>query len=152
MGVHPARRGPLPLCRVPALMIRSISFIRPARRSPEMYRPLHWVPYCSMLKNWGCIPTKSRDRLFFYTTCGWMMWNWLVSALALDVTIVATTTPRFTRHPAPCSRWRNRNGSAHLVRAQILCRLRKTGSSTYSAVAHRAAGHPSTGSPGTRKF
>ncbi|MGH8442635.1 MAG: AMP-binding protein, partial [Nevskiaceae bacterium] len=22
------------------------------------------------------------DRLFFYTTCGWMMWNWLVSGLA----------------------------------------------------------------------
>jgi acetoacetyl-CoA synthetase len=23
------------------------------------------------------------DRLFYYTTCGWMMWNWLVSALAV---------------------------------------------------------------------
>jgi acetoacetyl-CoA synthetase len=22
------------------------------------------------------------DRLFYYTTCGWMMWNWLVSGLA----------------------------------------------------------------------
>jgi acetoacetyl-CoA synthetase len=28
------------------------------------------------------------DRLFYYTTCGWMMWNWLVSALASGVTIV----------------------------------------------------------------
>ena len=25
---------------------------------------------------------KPGDRLFFFTTCGWMMWNWLVSALA----------------------------------------------------------------------
>jgi acetoacetyl-CoA synthetase len=28
------------------------------------------------------------DRLFFFTTCGWMMWNWLVSALASRCTIV----------------------------------------------------------------
>jgi acetoacetyl-CoA synthetase len=28
------------------------------------------------------------DTLFYFTTCGWMMWNWLVSALALGVTIV----------------------------------------------------------------
>ncbi len=25
---------------------------------------------------------KRGDRLFYYTTCGWMMWNWLVSGLA----------------------------------------------------------------------
>jgi acetoacetyl-CoA synthetase len=24
-----------------------------------------------------------KDNLFFFTTCGWMMWNWMVSALAL---------------------------------------------------------------------
>jgi acetoacetyl-CoA synthetase len=23
---------------------------------------------------------KADDVLFYYTTCGWMMWNWLVSA------------------------------------------------------------------------
>jgi len=28
------------------------------------------------------------SRLFYYTTCGWMMWNWLVSALAVGSTIV----------------------------------------------------------------
>jgi acetoacetyl-CoA synthetase len=28
------------------------------------------------------------DVLFWFTTCGWMMWNWLVSALASEVTIV----------------------------------------------------------------
>jgi acetoacetyl-CoA synthetase len=27
----------------------------------------------------------SKDSLFFFTTCGWMMWNWMVSALASDV-------------------------------------------------------------------
>ena len=28
------------------------------------------------------------DRLFYYTTCGWMMWNWLVSGLAAGATVV----------------------------------------------------------------
>jgi acetoacetyl-CoA synthetase len=28
------------------------------------------------------------DRLFYFTTCGWMMWNWYVSALALGCTLV----------------------------------------------------------------
>ena len=27
------------------------------------------------------------DRLFFFTTCGWMMWNWLVSGLTVGATI-----------------------------------------------------------------
>ncbi|HQR48992.1 MAG TPA: acetoacetate--CoA ligase, partial [Steroidobacteraceae bacterium] len=31
---------------------------------------------------------KSGDRLFFYTTCGWMMWNWLMSGLASGCTLV----------------------------------------------------------------
>ncbi len=31
---------------------------------------------------------KNADQLFFFTTCGWMMWNWLVSALASEATIV----------------------------------------------------------------
>jgi acetoacetyl-CoA synthetase len=31
---------------------------------------------------------KPADKIFFYTTCGWMMWNWLVSALASEVTLV----------------------------------------------------------------
>jgi acetoacetyl-CoA synthetase len=31
---------------------------------------------------------KPDDRVFYFTTCGWMMWNWLVSALASSATIV----------------------------------------------------------------
>ncbi|KAB2841532.1 MAG: acetoacetate--CoA ligase [Burkholderiales bacterium] len=27
------------------------------------------------------------DRLFYFTTCGWMMWNWLVSGLAAEATL-----------------------------------------------------------------
>jgi acetoacetyl-CoA synthetase len=31
---------------------------------------------------------SANDCLFYYTTCGWMMWNWLVSGLALGATVV----------------------------------------------------------------
>src|SRR4029078_7612457 len=31
---------------------------------------------------------KDGDRLFYFTTCGWMMWNWLVSGLAVGAAIV----------------------------------------------------------------
>jgi acetoacetyl-CoA synthetase len=31
---------------------------------------------------------KPTDRIFYHTTCGWMMWNWLVSALATGACIV----------------------------------------------------------------
>lgn len=30
---------------------------------------------------------SDRDNLCFYTTCGWMMWNWMVSGLALGATL-----------------------------------------------------------------
>jgi acetoacetyl-CoA synthetase len=31
---------------------------------------------------------KPNDRLFYFTTLGWMMWNWLVSGLASDATLL----------------------------------------------------------------
>lgn len=31
---------------------------------------------------------KREDKFFYYTTCGWMMWNWMVSGLALGATLV----------------------------------------------------------------
>ncbi|WP_396223458.1 acetoacetate--CoA ligase [Gemmatimonas sp.] len=31
---------------------------------------------------------RAGDVLFYFTTCGWMMWNWLVSGLALGATVV----------------------------------------------------------------
>ena len=31
---------------------------------------------------------KRGDRLFYFTTCGWMMWNWLVSGLATGTTLL----------------------------------------------------------------
>ena len=31
---------------------------------------------------------KREDSIFYYTTCGWMMWNWLVSSLSVGVKVV----------------------------------------------------------------
>lgn len=31
---------------------------------------------------------RADDRVFYYTTLGWMMWNWLVSAMASEATIL----------------------------------------------------------------
>ena len=34
------------------------------------------------------VDLKPSDRFFFFTTCGWMMWNWLVSGLASEATLL----------------------------------------------------------------
>ena len=46
----------------------------------------------TLLQHWKELALQSDvqpgDRLFFFTTCGWMMWNWLVSGLAVGATVV----------------------------------------------------------------
>jgi acetoacetyl-CoA synthetase len=44
------------------------------------------------------------DVLFYFTTCGWMMWNWLVAALGTGAAIVLYDGSPF--HPNPESLWR----------------------------------------------
>ena len=45
------------------------------------------------------VDLKRDDVLFFFTTCGWMMWNWLVSGLATGCTLVLYEGSPF--HPKP---------------------------------------------------
>ncbi|MEO8486075.1 MAG: acetoacetate--CoA ligase [Betaproteobacteria bacterium] len=40
---------------------------------------------------------KHGDRLFYFTTCGWMMWNWLVSGLAVGATLLLYDGSPFVR-------------------------------------------------------
>ncbi len=40
---------------------------------------------------------RSGDVLFYFTTCGWMMWNWLVSGLATGCTLVLYDGSPFAR-------------------------------------------------------
>ena len=49
------------------------------------------------------VDLRRDDRLFFFTTCGWMMWNWLVSALATGTTVVLYDGSPF--HPGPAALW-----------------------------------------------
>ena len=42
---------------------------------------------------------KTTDTLFYFTTCGWMMWNWMITSLALGATVVIYDGSPF--HPAP---------------------------------------------------
>ena len=46
---------------------------------------------------------KRQDRIFYFTTCGWMMWNWLTSSLAVGATIVLFDGNPF--HPDPGALW-----------------------------------------------
>ncbi|TKA92245.1 acetoacetate--CoA ligase [Halopseudomonas bauzanensis] len=41
---------------------------------------------------------QTSDRLFYYTTCGWMMWNWLASGLAVGATLVLYDGSPFHPH------------------------------------------------------
>lgn len=57
------------------------------------------IPKCIVHSHGGSLMTlikehqlhvgmKEGDRVFYFTTCGWMMWNWLVTALASGVTLM----------------------------------------------------------------
>lgn len=35
------------------------------------------------------VDLKPADRFFYYTTCGWMMWNWWLSGLAVGATLIS---------------------------------------------------------------
>jgi len=42
---------------------------------------------------------KREDVIFYFTTCGWMMWNWLTCSLALGSTLVLFDGNPFYPHP-----------------------------------------------------
>jgi acetoacetyl-CoA synthetase len=44
---------------------------------------------------------RAGDRVMYFTTCGWMMWNWLVSVLGSGATIVLFDGNPF--HPSPAA-------------------------------------------------
>ena len=46
---------------------------------------------------------KRHDTIFYFTTCGWMMWNWLVSSLALGARVFLYDGSPF--YPDPAALW-----------------------------------------------
>jgi acetoacetyl-CoA synthetase len=49
------------------------------------------------------IDIKPGDVVFYFTTCGWMMWHWLVSSLASGATLLLYDGSPF--HPGPAHLW-----------------------------------------------
>jgi acetoacetyl-CoA synthetase len=47
---------------------------------------------------------KRDDTIFYFTTCGWMMWNWLTSSLSVGATLVLFDGNPF--HPNPAALWK----------------------------------------------
>ncbi|MFH2065531.1 MAG: acetoacetate--CoA ligase [Pseudomonadota bacterium] len=47
---------------------------------------------------------KRKDTIFYFTTCGWMMWNWLTASLAVGATLVLYDGNPF--YPDPEVLWR----------------------------------------------
>jgi acetoacetyl-CoA synthetase len=69
-----------------------------------------------------------RDTLFYFTTCGWMMWNWLVSGLASGSTLVLFDGSPF--HPGPEALWqlvRDEGVTVFGTSAKYLSALEKSG-------------------------
>ena len=68
------------------------------------------------------------DIIFYYTTCGWMMWNWLVSSLAVGAAIVLYDGNPF--HPDPGALWQLAQDEGITVfgtSAGYIAALQKTG-------------------------
>ncbi len=88
-------------------------FVGPGRGSPLTFEPLPFnhplyilyssgttgVPKCIVHGAGGTLiqhlkehqllcDIQPDDRVFYFTTCGWMMWNWLVSVLASNATLL----------------------------------------------------------------
>lgn len=88
------------------------------------------------------------DVLFYYTTCGWMMWNWLVSGLATGATLVLFDGSPF--HPAPDVLWKMAAEEGITIfgtSAKYLSALEKAGVKPAQSHAHNVRTLLSTGSP-----
>ena len=71
---------------------------------------------------------RPEERFFYFTTCGWMMWNWLVSGLMTGATLVLFDGSPF--YPGPDVLWRiaeEENVSVFGTSARYLGALQKAG-------------------------
>ena len=92
---------------------------------------------------------KRTDTIFYFTTCGWMMWNWLTSSLAVGASLVLYDGNPF--HPHPAALWemaRDEKITIFGTSAGYIAALENTGvkpGQTYDLTSLRAV--LSTGSP-----
>ncbi|MFZ5592174.1 MAG: acetoacetate--CoA ligase, partial [Bacillota bacterium] len=92
---------------------------------------------------------KRSDTIFYYTTCGWMMWNWLVSSLAVGATVMLYDGSPFHPHPGALFEMAEKQGlTVFGTSAKYLAAVEKEGvrpGKQYDLSALRAV--LSTGSP-----
>ncbi len=68
------------------------------------------------------------DRLFFFTTCGWMMWNWLASGLASGLTLLLYDGSPFQNGGNVLFDYADAEGMTHLgTSAKFIDAAAKTG-------------------------
>ena len=71
---------------------------------------------------------RAGDRLFYFTTCGWMMWNWLASGLAVGATLLLYDGSPFHPGPETLFRYAEDHGMTHFgTSAKYIDALRKSG-------------------------
>ncbi len=71
---------------------------------------------------------RPNDRLFYFTTCGWMMWNWLASGLGAGATLLLYDGSPFHPGPEVLFRLAERHGMTHFgTSAKYIDALRKSG-------------------------
>jgi acetoacetyl-CoA synthetase len=92
---------------------------------------------------------RAGDRLFYFTTCGWMMWNWLVSGLAAGATLLLYDGSPFLGRGNVLFDYADAEGMTHFgTSAKFIDALAKAGlqpARTHRLTALRAM--LSTGSP-----
>jgi acetoacetyl-CoA synthetase len=71
---------------------------------------------------------KPGDRLFYFTTCGWMMWNWLASGLASGATLLLYDGSPFAKDGTVLFDYADAEGMTHFgTSAKFIDECKKRG-------------------------
>lgn len=74
------------------------------------------------------VDLRREDRIFYFTSCGWMMWNWLVSGLAVGATVVLYDGSPFHAGPTALLDMADREGvTVFGTSAKYLSAIQKVG-------------------------
>ena len=85
---------------------------------------------------------KREDKIFYFTTCGWMMWNWLVSSLAIGATLMLYDgSPFYPHHGALFTLAEDEKMTIFGTSARYLATIEKKGVKPSAAAGMEALQH-----------